>query len=202
MNIYLEIFGYIGTAIVIVSMMMTSVVKLRLFNIGGGIISTIYAVHVAAWPVVVLNVCLITINSYQVIRLARTKSTFAYVQSRPDDQLAEHFYHCYETDIKKIFPQYTYVPDDSMEIHAVYAGAEAVALLIGKREGESLRILLDYASPKYRDCSVAKFLFSQLEESGIKTFIADKTEVTSHQKYLRQMQFEAQGDKMIRLAQA
>ena len=41
-NIYLEIFGYIGTALVIISMMMTSVLKLRIINMCGGVISLIY----------------------------------------------------------------------------------------------------------------------------------------------------------------
>ena len=52
MNIWLEIFGYIGTALVIVSMMMTSVIKLRIINMCGGAISLIYALLCNAWPVV------------------------------------------------------------------------------------------------------------------------------------------------------
>ena len=65
MNIYLEIFGYIGTALVIVSMMMKSINKLRIFNISGAVISMIYSIIVTAWPIVVMNACLIAINSYQ-----------------------------------------------------------------------------------------------------------------------------------------
>lgn len=68
MNIYLEIFGYIGSALVILSMMMKSMVKLRIFNISGAIISAIYSLIHAAWPVVVLNVVLATVNSYHIIR--------------------------------------------------------------------------------------------------------------------------------------
>lgn len=67
MNIYLEIFGYIGTVLVIVSMMMKSINKLRAFNIAGGTISMIYSIFVSAWPIVVMNACLITINVCQLI---------------------------------------------------------------------------------------------------------------------------------------
>ena len=76
MNIYLEIFGYIGTALVIISMMMKSINKLRIFNISGSVISVIYSVLVNAWPIVLLNACLIAINSYHLIRdyLTRRKS--------------------------------------------------------------------------------------------------------------------------------
>ena len=68
MNIYLEIFGYIGTALVIISMMMTSVTKLRIFNIAGSIISMIYSFLVQAYPVVLLNACLAVINLFHLIR--------------------------------------------------------------------------------------------------------------------------------------
>ncbi len=76
MNIYLEIFGYIGTALVIISMMMKSINKLRIFNISGAVISMIYSALVSAWPIVVMNACLIAINSYQLFK-AYTKKDAA-----------------------------------------------------------------------------------------------------------------------------
>ena len=68
MNIYLEIFGYIGTVLVIISMMMTSFLKFRIINMCGGFISLIYAVLTNTWPVAVLNACLVCINFVQTIR--------------------------------------------------------------------------------------------------------------------------------------
>lgn len=68
MNIYLEIFGYIGTALVLMSMMMNSIVKLRIFNIAGSVISMIYAAFCSAWPVVFLNLGMILINVVQLLR--------------------------------------------------------------------------------------------------------------------------------------
>ena len=68
MNIYLEIFGYIGTALVIISMTMKSLSKLRMLNICGAVISAIYSALINAWPTVLLNVTLTAINSYHVVR--------------------------------------------------------------------------------------------------------------------------------------
>jgi len=68
MNIYLEIFGYIGTALVITSMMMKSINRLRIFNIAGSVISTIYSIIAGAWPIVVMNISLIAINSYHLLK--------------------------------------------------------------------------------------------------------------------------------------
>lgn len=75
MDIFLEIFGYIGSALILLSMMMTSVEKLRWFNISGSVISMIYGALTGAWPVVFLNVGTITINVVQIIRLRRKKQS-------------------------------------------------------------------------------------------------------------------------------
>ncbi len=73
-EILIEIFGYIGSALVIISMLMTSVVKLRIVNMCGALISTIYAIIVGAWPVVVLNAALIIIQIVQLCRLRKEKN--------------------------------------------------------------------------------------------------------------------------------
>lgn len=75
MDVFLEIFGYIGSALILLSMMMTSVEKLRWFNISGSVISMIYGALTGAWPVVFLNVGTITINVVQIIRLRRKKQS-------------------------------------------------------------------------------------------------------------------------------
>ena len=73
MNIYLEIFGYIGTALVLISMMMTSVEKLRWFNLAGSVVSMIYAFLCNTFPVVFLNLGLSIINIVQLVRLHKEK---------------------------------------------------------------------------------------------------------------------------------
>ncbi len=75
MNIYLELFGYLGTSLVLLSMMMTSLTRLRVVNIAGSVITTIYSVLMSAFPVVFLNVGLIIINVVQLIREARMNRT-------------------------------------------------------------------------------------------------------------------------------
>ena len=65
-RIFIEIFGYIGTALVIISMTMRSMFKLRVINICGGVISAIYSAYFGAWAVVIMNICLVTINIFHV----------------------------------------------------------------------------------------------------------------------------------------
>ena len=73
MNIFLDIFGYTGTVLILLSLMMTSVVKLRIINMSGALISMIYAIICNTWPVVLLNFGTIIINTVQLIRIRREK---------------------------------------------------------------------------------------------------------------------------------
>ena len=65
---FLEAFGYLGTALVLLSMMMTPLKWLRIFNVMGSVISMIYAALVGTVPVVLLNLGMILINLVQLLR--------------------------------------------------------------------------------------------------------------------------------------
>ena len=73
MHIFYEIIGYTGTALVLLSMMMTSVAWLRIFNISGSVFSMIYGSLCGTWPVFLLNLCMIIINLVQLIWLKKKK---------------------------------------------------------------------------------------------------------------------------------
>lgn len=73
MGVFLEIFGYIGTALVLVSMMMTSVKWLRIFNLAGAAVSMIYGALMQTWPVAVLNFGIIVIHIVKLCRLRSAK---------------------------------------------------------------------------------------------------------------------------------
>lgn len=194
-NMILEIVGYIGTALVIVSMMMTSVTKLRLINICGGAISTVYAVLVGTYPVVVLNVCLISINIFQLIREARHKKLFTYLRVEAEDRSLGHFLSVYREDVARYFPAYELTAHENTEVHMIYIGAEPVGLLVGRREGNSLDVEIDYSVPKYRDLSVGKFLFSALKENGVEV-LTSSVGAPEHKSYLRKMGFVEAGDTL------
>lgn len=188
MNIWLELFGYVGTAFVLISMLMTSVVKLRIFNLVGSFISVIYAFLSGTWPVVVLNFCLTIINVGQLIRLRNAKVEFTYVQAGAEDKLLGHFLEANKEDIEKYFPGFHYAPQEETQVHMVYDGMEAVGVMLGQRQGNTFVSELDYVTPKFRDCSIAQFLFGQLKEAGYDQVVEAKIS-TAHNQYLGKMGF-------------
>ena len=69
-----ELFGYLGSCLVVVSLLMTSVMKLRIINTIGSTISGIYAFIIGSFPLVLMNTCLITINVYNIFKLKKSES--------------------------------------------------------------------------------------------------------------------------------
>ncbi len=74
MNVHLEIFGYVGMALVLISMMMTSVKWLRTVNMSGAIICAIYGIFTNTWPTALLNIGLLIIQMVQLYRLYRKEN--------------------------------------------------------------------------------------------------------------------------------
>ena len=69
----IEIYGYIGSALVVISMLMSSVIKLRIINMIGSIISGSYALMIGSFPLALMNICLIVINAYNLYKLFKEK---------------------------------------------------------------------------------------------------------------------------------
>ena len=201
MNIYLEILGYIGTILTLMSMMMTSVVKLRTWSAIGSFISMVYAIINGAWPVVFLNVGLIVINVYQLMRMRNNKILFECVNFDPRGQGLMFFLNHHAQDIQYCFPGFKHEPTDDTNSYLVFADGEAVGLLIGKREGNMLNVELDYAIPKFRDYSVASHLFPYLKEQGIQVLVAEArpTDYKQHRTYLTKAGFENRDGKQIKV---
>ena len=74
MNVYLEIFGYVGMALVLVSMMMTSLKWLRILNMTGAVICATYGMLTNTWPTAMLNLGILIIQIVQLIRLYQKES--------------------------------------------------------------------------------------------------------------------------------
>ena len=189
---WVEIIGYAGTVLVLFSMMMTSIVKLRAWAIVGCFVSTVYAILGSAWPVVFLNVGLIVIHVINLRKLYQTKVMFDVVAYNPDDAGLKRFIKYHRDDIQYCFPGFTFEIKENTDAHIVFADNEAVGVLLGTRNGSKFHIELDYATPKYRDCSVAENLYAHLKTEGIDTLTVDRTPTDKNQykQYLTKMGFE------------
>lgn len=58
-----EIFGYIGTVLVLGSFLIEDIFRLRLVNTMGALFWLVYGLGICAMPTIVVNVCVILIHS-------------------------------------------------------------------------------------------------------------------------------------------
>ena len=189
----LEAVGYFATGLVLISFLMTSVVKLRLINLIGSAIFTVYAVLIKSYPTAIMNLGICAINVYFLVRLLRTEKHTTLELAQPDDAYIHSFLTRYRDDIRTYFPDFS----EEAPADAAYFVCDDLTprgLLLGKKQDDgSLLIHLDYATPAYRDNSIGRFLYPKLLES----FTALEFDQVSrkHKKYLQKMGFEKKGGR-------
>lgn len=198
MQFLLELIGYAGSFLVIVSMLMTSVVKLRIINTIGSVIFCGYALCIHSYPTAAMQVCLIVINIISLHKLYNTKKEYSAVNVGANDGFLAHFLYAFDDDIKKFFPDFV-KPADGDKIFLITCGEVPAGVFIAEEsaadspvnttaDSNELSVKLDYTTPAYRDCSAGKFVYNYLKQNGIKKLTA-KTKIPSHEKYLRKMGF-------------
>ena len=188
----LELFGYLGSILVLVSMLMTSVVRLRVINLIGSAIFATYAILIRSYPTALLNGCLVGINLYHLFRLRQTTGkTYEIQPLNAGEGFAAWFVHKYQEDIGRFFPSIHPEEANNAEGFAVFFEDQAAGILLGKRDGSKFEVLLDYTTPTFRDCSVGEYLYSQLPSYGI-TQLFCKASSPEHNQYMEKMGFSRQ----------
>lgn len=185
----IEIFGYIGSALVVVSMLMASIVKLRIVNMVGSVVSGIYALIVGAVPLFLMNGCLIIINIVSLYKLLKTRKSYDLVDGKADDALVEYFLRRHESDIKTYFPEYREEDTFGKRTFIVCCDGNPASVLIGEEDEGVMNIMVDYSAPAYRDCSAGHFLYSKLPERSINKLTCGVNISPEHSSYLRKMGF-------------
>ena len=201
-ELLLELIGYLGSALVIVSMLMTSVVKLRIINTVGSVIFCGYALAIHSYPTAAMQVCLIIINIINLYKLNNTKKEYSAIEVKADDGFLAHFLFANSADIKNFFPDFS-TPSAGDKIFLITCGQVPAGVFIAKEDkdstggnGSTLSVNLDYTTPAYRDCSAGKFLYTHLKRLGIKSLTAE-TKIPAHQKYLHKMGFSTNRDSGV-----
>ena len=192
-----EFVGYFSSLLVLISLLMTSVVKLRIINGIGAAIFTVYAVAIGSYPTAIMNFCLVIINIWFLVKVLRSKTLFSLTESSTQDAAATHFVEFFRDDIARIFPDHDFGRTEEY-CFMVYADANPVGILKGSFvKADALEVTLDYAAPSHRDCSVGTYLYGRLKEKGVKT-LQCHTKDQTHKAYLTKMGFRAQDDLFIK----
>ncbi len=190
-SMLIELFGYLGSAMVVLSMLMSSVVKLRIINTLGSVISGTYALIIGSFPLALMNICLVVINVYNLRKLLVTKQEYHLVRCGSADATVAYFLDRYRQDIALYFEEGA-MSADSDVVYAIFCNAAPAGLLLGRSLGEgAVEVQLEYTTPAYRDCSIGKFLYGALPGQGVHTLRVSRC-TDAHRSYLEKMGYSCQ----------
>ena len=189
----IEIVGYIGSALVLISFLMTSVVKLRLVNMAGGIISFVYSLIIGAYPLAFMNIALVLINLFFLWKIKHSKKDYRLVELEPDSKVLTYLLEEYQEDIAACFPGLKPEPKGADHCCLLLNEDTPAGLVLAKEENRDLHLLLDYSLPKFRDFSLGSFMAESFRERGYARLCYSGPD-ENHRKYLEKMHFQQDKD--------
>ena len=148
---WLEWLGYLASLIVLISLLMSSILKLRWINLAGSCMFSLYGFLIGSLPVGFMNLGIAIINIYYLIKIYTTKEYFKILPTDGNSQYFKYFLDFYKTEI---------------ENSIILEGSEISE--VGSRIDESLigREVKIYKCPPRP--SVYRFMVGDKSEIGIK----------------------------------
>lgn len=196
-QVIFEIIGYVGSAFVLASFLMASVVRLRVINSIGCVVSVVYGLLIRAYPTVIMNAALLLINIFFLIRMSKQKSADYHAdRAKAGDQFLRYFLTAHGEDIRKFFPAFAGA-EGCNYIRFAYCGDKAAGLVMGELSDGTLDLKLDYTTAEYRDLSVGSWLYESLAAEGIRK-VTLSVPTQEHEKYMQKMGFVKEGDAWVK----
>lgn len=203
-TVVFEIIGYVSSILIAISLMMSSILRLRIINLIGAVLFTIYGLGIRAYPVAAVNFLIVLIDLYYLIEMFRARDYFTLLEMQPDSDYLLAFLKFYDSEIRRFLPDFRYQPGEGQLAFFALRNMVPAGLFIGRRDGaDTLRVDLDFVIPGYRDFKIARYVFGEkagfFRERGIHS-LCSVPGTPAHESYLRRMGFErAAGDDLYEL---
>lgn len=160
----LELFGYAASVIIAISLMMSSILKLRWLNLIGASLFSMYGFIIGSLPVGFLNLFIATINIYYLVRLKTKKELFKFLEINWTSNYLRYFLDFHKNEILKFIPDFNFVVKENTIVLFLLRDLIPAGLFLGEKlDDESLVIFLDYVIPEYRDLKLGKFLYGIIQ---------------------------------------
>jgi hypothetical protein len=190
-----DLIGYLASALIVLSLLMSSVLRLRVIGLAGATVFVTYGLLIGALPVVVTNGVVIVVQGLHLRKLLRARAAAAYFEilrwPRTDLYLPR-FVAFHAEDIARTQPGFQGIADDHLAF-VILRNAEPVGLVLLRHDGSgTAHIDLDYVSPQHRDFKVGLELFDRSRVFGAEGIaeLVTRGDTEVHRRYLRRMGFE------------
>ncbi|NMR19260.1 hypothetical protein [Cellulomonas fimi] len=162
----LETLGWIGSALVVASLMLANVWRFRVLNLIGSLIATGYNVALGIWPFVAMNAAIAVVNIYWLVRLRRAQHeqpAYSLLEVGPENPYVTHLLQVRAAELRRAQPSFdpnAFVAGRS--IFLTMAGEETIGLVAVRDDGRGVAYVeLDVAMPRFRDLNPGAFVYSR-----------------------------------------
>jgi len=196
-----SIIGWGGSALVVLSLLQTRILRLRVLNLVGCVILVGFNAVVGVWPMVGMNAVLAVINVVYLWRLLRHRhdeTEYQVLQVDESDEYLGYILDRHQKEITRFNPGFT--PGTSQYAFLVQHGDRTVGVVLAHDAGDSrAQIDLDYAVPKYRDFTPGEFVYRRSDvftDRGFRQVLASPR-MRDSTPYLKNLGFHRDGDDLV-----
>lgn len=190
-TVLIEALGYLASFIILVSLTMKSIVKLRWINAFGSFLFVIFAVLTKSIPTVFMNCGIVVIDLWYVYRMTHIKTDYKMVPAERNSAFLAFFHDKYNAEIESIFGDTAFSSATGFSWFVV--NNEIAGLFAWKEDSVTdCRILIDFVTERYRDTKIGQYFFESKRtdflEKGFSNFIYLNVK-KPHWNYLRKIGF-------------
>ncbi|ANS79898.1 hypothetical protein SGUI_2502 [Serinicoccus hydrothermalis] len=198
---WIEIVGWVGSTILVVSLLQTRVLRLRWINLVGCVVLIGYNAVIEVWPMVGLNVVLALINIVYLWRMLRTRhdeASYTVLEVEPDDTYLEHVLAVHAEDIAQHNPGFRHDPAAERSAFLVLRGDETVGVVLARDAGEgTAEVVLDWVTPSHRDFSPGEFVYRRSGLFARRGFTQVLSPEGMRQPYYERIGFRPVGSRWV-----
>jgi hypothetical protein len=201
---WLDVTGWLGSALLVYSVMQARVLRFRVLNLGACIVLAGFNAALGIWPMVAMNVALVAINLWHVRSLLRSRhdeEAYAVLEVGGQDEYLRHVLRVHEADILAFQPDLVWNGAEVDNLAFILQrGDETVGVVLVRAEGDVAKVLLDYVTPRYRDFSPGQFVWRRSGVLAGRGFARVITPVKMVGAYYERLGFTARADGSFELA--
>lgn len=193
---WVELVGYAASALIVLSLTQSRVLRLRVVGLAGSAVFMFYGVLIGSVPLIVTNVVTAAVNLWHLWRITTGREEFSLLEVAPDSAYLKRFLEFHHDDIAGSQPDFGGVRQGDTVVMLLRDMVPTV-VVIGRPRATEFRVFLDYAIPRYRDFKLGKWFYDRradfFNRLGTDTIVA--TGVTDVQRrYLQGAGFTRRAD--------
>ena len=200
----LEIIGWSGSALLVISLLQTRVMRLRVLNSAASAVLVGYNAALAVWPMVAMNVVLVAINLTVIWRMVRQRHdarAYDVVRVGVDEAFLARLLRRHAEDVGRFNPPAEDLLAQAEHAFLVTSGDEVVGVVLSRAgdAADEQQVVLDYVLPPYRDFTPGEFVFAAdgpFAQMGARSVVASPAMAASS-AYLAAVGFEPDGDRRV-----